>query len=381
MIVMTLTISIIVIYLLLIGLFAYGFDRVKAFKLQDLPSKSKFTVVIPFRNEALHLPKLLTSISELNYPKSLYEVILVNDESSDQSETLVETYINSENKKYKINNIRLVKNNRQSNSPKKDAIATAIGLSKFNWIITSDADCILPKYWLDTFDEYLQSYDCNCIVGPVTFTNNNSFFKRFQNLDFLSLQGATIGGFGVKQPFMCNGANFAYKKSVYTALKGFNENNHIASGDDIFLLEKFLKHNSKNVHYLKSSKALVLTHPELDLKSLIQQRLRWASKTSKYNNWFAKLVGLVVFSTNLTCILLIPLVSFQFLNLKTAFTLFMIKVCIDFLLLFKATRFFNQERLLISYLFSSIIYPIFSVYVAILSLFKSYRWKGRTFKK
>ena len=384
MILSTIAITVIIIYLLLIGLLIYGFDKVDHFKLQDLPSKTKFSVVIPFRNEAENIPQLLASISRLNYPKSLFEIILVDDDSSDASVAVIKKFLDTKSTKKnftQFDNIQIINNSRTSNSPKKDAISSAIAVSKFDWIITTDADCILPTYWLDVFDECIQTKKTDCIVAPVTYHGENSFLNRFQILDFLSLQGATIGGFGINKPFMCNGANFGYRKSVFNALDGFDGNTEIASGDDIFLLEKFIKNATQNVYYLKSQKAIVTTNPTKNISELIHQRLRWAAKTSRYTNRFAKAVGIIVLLGNLTCLELIPAVFLGFISLKTAIALIVIKFSIDFLLLFKTSRFFKQETLLLSYLFSSLIYPFFAVYIALLSLFKSYEWKGRTFKK
>ncbi|WP_179004477.1 glycosyltransferase [Winogradskyella forsetii] len=373
----------ILFYLIIIGLLVYGYNKVEDFKLQDLPAKSKFSVVIPFRNEAKNLPKLLDSISRLNYPKTMFEVILIDDDSEDDSVSILENILHTsrKNQNPRIDVIRIIQNERTSNSPKKDAITTAIKVSKYNWIVTTDADCILPKYWLDAFDECIQVNQSNSIVAPVTYHGRTSFFNRFQTLDFLSLQGATIGGFGINKPFMCNGANFAYRKSEFNSVNGFEGNNTISSGDDIFLLEKLLKQDAKKVHYLKSEQAIVTTNPAQSTKTLIQQRLRWISKSSHYKNWFGKLVGLIVLFGNLACLALIPTVFLNILSIKIAIALFVIKFSIDFLLLFKTSRFFKQEGLLLSYLFSSVIYPFFSVSVALLSFFKSYEWKGRKFRK
>lgn len=381
-------------YLLVIGALNYGFDKVQDFKLQDLPAKTKFSIVIPFRNEAENLPRLLNSIANLNYPQGLFEVILVDDDSEDDSILNIEKFISGKSVDV-VNtahqpvrhsgygriedNIRVIKTNRTSNSPKKDAITTAIKTANFDWIITTDADCVLPRYWLDTFDEFIQIHNPNGVVAPVSYHGRNSFLNRFQVLDFLSLQGATIGGFGLKTPFLCNGANFGYRKSVFCSVNGFEGNLNIASGDDIFLLEKLLKQDVGNVHYLKSKHAIVTTDPAKSLNHLIEQRIRWASKTSRYNSWFAKLVGLIVLLGNLVGLALVFSVVFNLIDLKIAIALFVIKFSIDFLLLFKTSRFFKQESVLLSYLLSSLIYPFFSVGVAVLSLFKSYKWKGRTF--
>ncbi|WP_299097291.1 glycosyltransferase [uncultured Winogradskyella sp.] len=369
------------IYLFLIGSFIYGFDKVEVFKISDLKPKTKFSVIVPFRNETENLPKLLASILQLNYPKSMFEIILVNDDSEDDSVEVINNFLQKRPFDCAKCDIRIIKNKRVTNSPKKDAINIAINIAQHDWIITTDADCTLPKYWLDTFDEFIQTNQPNCIVAPVSYSDSNSFLKRFQALDLLSLQGATIGGFGIKLPFLSNGANLAYRKSTFQSVNGFNGNDDIASGDDIFLLEKLKKADSKKVLYLKSNQAIVSTKPVINLSALIQQRLRWASKTSRNPNWFSKLVGLIVFLGNLACIAMLPILFLGYLKPRIAIALVVIKFSIDFLLLFKTARFFRQENVLFSYVWSCMIYPFFSVYIAVLSLFKPYQWKGRTFKK
>jgi cellulose synthase/poly-beta-1,6-N-acetylglucosamine synthase-like glycosyltransferase len=362
-------------YVAIIGSFVFGFDKVKEFSLKDIPAKTKFTVIVPFRNETEHLPLLLKSITELNYPKNLFEIIFVDDESNDSSVKRIEKFISKFN-----NEAKIISNIRKTQSPKKDALSSAIELASYEWIVTTDADCVLPKYWLDTFDCFIQSHDTKYIVAPITYSKANSFFERFQILDFLSLQGATIGGFGIKKPFLCNGANLAYKKSFFYKIGGFEGNTNIASGDDIFLLEKAIKSDPKSVQYLKNLNATVKTLPEPNLKSLISQRKRWAAKTSNYSNLFGKLTGISVLFMNAFIICMMMITAAGIVQPKVFIYTFIIKFCLDFLLLFKTVRFFNQEQYLLSYLFSSIFYPFFSVYVAFASIFKGYEWKGRTFR-
>ncbi|QRM88330.1 glycosyltransferase [Lacinutrix sp. WUR7] len=362
-------------YLFLIGSLAFGFDKVKPFPLEEVEAKTTFSVIIPFRNEAENLPELLKSIAALHYPKHLFEVILVDDASEDNSVSVIKT------DKFTTTNIKIINNKRESNSPKKDAITSAIQLAKHDWIVTTDADCVLPKFWLDTFDAFIQKNAANFIVAPVTYSNVHSFLDRFQLLDFLSLQGATIGGFGMQKPFLCNGANLAYKKSFFKAAHGFQGNNNIASGDDIFLLEKALKQDAKQVHYLKSKHAIVTTEAEKTTTDLISQRVRWASKSANYKNNFAKVVGLIVLLMNASLICGLTLSIVGVFNFNMLVYLFLIKCSIDFLLLFKTVRFYQQESYLASFIFSCLLYPFFSVYVVFISIFSNYKWKGRAFSK
>lgn len=363
-------------YVTLIGSLIYGFDKVKEVQLQDIPAKTKFTVIIPFRNEAKQLPYLLASIKKLNYPKEKFEFIFVDDDSGDNSVKLIEAFLKTFHKGSK-----LITNNRQTIAPKKDAITTATKVAKYEWIVTTDADCVLPKYWLDTFDFFIQNHNAKCIAAPVTYSKIDTFLKRFQVLDFMSLQGATIGGFGIKKPFLCNGANFAYKLSFFKTINGFEGNTNVASGDDIFLLEKALKLAPKETFYLKSLLATVNTIPESNLKNLISQRMRWAAKTSNFSNLFGKLTGILVLFMNALVICLIMTALVGIINPKILVYVFVIKFCIDFLLLFKTARFLNQEQYLISYIFASLLYPFFSIWVAFASVLKEFEWKGRRFSK
>ena len=370
------SIIIILLYLLLIGSFTIGFDKVKLTSLEDIKAKVDFSIVIPFRNEAECLPDLLNSILELKYDKHKFEILFIDDDSEDDSVKLIRSKLSKTQIDFSI-----LTNDHNSSSPKKDAITKAITESKHEWIVTTDSDCKLPKYWLDSFDCFIQKNDTKFIVAPVTYYQTTSFLKRFQLLDFLSLQGVSIGGFGINKPILCNGANLAYTKSLFNELDGFKGNSHISSGDDIFLLQKAIYKCPKQIHYLKNESAIVQTLAQPTLKSLVSQRVRWAAKTSSYNSLFGKLTGLTVFLMNgfLVCSPLLTLANF--ISLKTLIYTFVIKFSIDFLLLFKAARFFNQDSFLASFLFSSFIYPFFSVYVVFTSVFKGYKWKDRAYTK
>ncbi|TNJ45252.1 glycosyltransferase [Tamlana fucoidanivorans] len=363
-------------YLALMGSLIYGFNRTKPFNPPEVQPKTKFSIVIPFRNEAQNLPQLIASIQGLNYPKELFELILVDDDSCDTSEGIINQLLQDS-----VLHWKTIANNRQSKSPKKDAITTAISVAKNNWIITTDADCILPKYWLNSFDTYIQNTGVSCVIGPVTYLEQNTLLNRFQILDLLSLQGATMGAFGLKQPFLCNGANFAYKKTLFNAVEGFKNNDRIASGDDVFLLEKMAQNNQKNIGFLKNKAGIVRTNAESSLIGLINQRLRWASKTGAYTSVLGKGTALIVLFMNMLIIITFLLAVLSLFPLEMFCLTVLIKTTIDFILLYKTALFFNQKHVLKSYLWSLCVYPIFCSFIAITSLFSSYTWKERSFKK
>jgi glycosyltransferase involved in cell wall biosynthesis len=367
---------IILAYILLIILFSIGFDNVKIFDSFEGSVKNRFSIIVPFRNEAKNLPSLLQSIEKLHYPKELFEVLFVNDESEDNSVKIIERFFANAQ-----NDIQILENIRSSNSPKKDAIETAINTAKNEWIVTTDADCILPERWLQVFDTFIQQHKPYFIAAPVTYPIAKNFLNRFQLLDILSLQGATIGGFGIRNPFLCNGANLCYKKAVFLEINGFSGNEKITSGDDIFLMEKIIKKYPEKVHYLKSNGAIVLTQPQPTISDLLHQRKRWAAKSTHYQNIFGKLVALLVFAMNALIVILLLLSLFGLFTWKHLVLIFITKMVFDNLLLFKTAYYFKQQKVLTAAFLSSFIYPFFSMFVAIASLQGNYNWKGRTFKK
>jgi len=361
--------AILTIYSISISLLIYGFFKVKKYQKTDLKPKTSFTIIVPFRNEKENLPILLESFSNLNYPRDLFEVILVDDSS---------------NEKFQVSSFRfqvsIIDNIRISNSPKKDAITTAMQHVKTDWVITTDADCIVLKNWLLAFDNYIQENKVSMLAGAVRYQCKNSFLDHFQQLDLTSLQGATIGSFGLNKGFMCNGANFAYTKSLFEKLNGFGGNEKIASGDDVFLLQKAIEKFPKEVQYLKADEAIVVTKPTENWKSLFYQRVRWAAKTTSYKSTFGKFLGLIVFFGNLSFVfgfffLLFGIWSYPIFVLFAFF-----KFAIDYVLLSITNQFLTKNRIK-SFLLSSLLYPFFSSTVALYSLFGSYEWKDRQFKK
>ncbi|MFH6998228.1 glycosyltransferase [Flavobacterium sp. FlaQc-57] len=359
---------ILIIYSISIGLLIYGFTKVKKYQKADLKPQTNFTIIVPFRNEAENLPTLLYSFSQLNYPTDLFEVILVDDSSKE---------------KFQVSSFRfqvsVVDNVRVSNSPKKDAITTAMQHVKTNWVITTDADCLVPENWLLTFDNYIQQYNVSMLAGAVTYEYENSFLDHFQQLDLTSLQGATIGSFGLKKAFMCNGANFAYTKSLFEKLNGFDGNNKIASGDDVFLLQKAAGLFPDEVHYLKAEEAIVITKPTENWKALFHQRVRWAAKTGSYESNFGKTLGLIVFFGNLSFVFGFFFFVFGMLAYQILVVFAFFKFAIDFVLLYETNKSLTKTRIKSLFL-SSLLYPFFSSSVALYSLFGSYEWKERKFR-
>tara|TARA_R110000850_G_scaffold190308_4_gene316235 strand:+ start:10277 stop:11404 length:1128 start_codon:yes stop_codon:yes gene_type:complete len=365
------------LYVVLMGLFGVGFFLLKTFSAQKRKSRTTFTLVIPFRNEAENLPALMNSIKKLKYPEELIEILFVNDASEDASVTAIQKFIlNRKPKEW-----TLINNERKSGSPKKDAITLAVSKATHDWIFTTDADCILPEGLLKNLDAFIQNTPSKLIAGPVLALPENRFFiSHYQFLESMTLAGVTMGAFGMGKPLMSNGAHLAYKKSAFEAVNGFEGNDHIASGDDLFLLEKMQATFPGEVHFLKNKAQVVFTKTERDWSRVVQQRVRWAAKTAGYKSLFSKFTGIVVLAANVS-LLIAFLMLFQSESGVFFLVLILLKWGADEVFLYQINAFFKREIHWIYLRLMAFLYPVLTTYIAARALFGSYKWKGRTFKK
>ena len=154
---------ILLIYSFYVGLLIFGFTKVNTIDYIGLKPKTAFTIIVPFRDEAENLPILLESLSKLQYPEELVDVILVDDESEEKRTTPLSYRAQS---RYAI---QIIKNVRITNSPKKDAITTAMQTIHTDWIVTTDADCTFHENWLLTLDNYIQIHPVSMLAGSVSY--------------------------------------------------------------------------------------------------------------------------------------------------------------------------------------------------------------------
>ena len=363
-------------YIISIVRLCLGFKKVKTFKSDNSEVKTRFSVIVPLRNEAENLSTLLSSFENTKYPYSLFEIIFVDDESTDDSASIIN--------KWRMQNTAIattmIENVRMSNSPKKDAINRAIPIAQFEWIITTDADCIWKENSFSTFDNYIQRNDVKMIASSVVYEKAKGFLKQFQQMELISLQATTIGSFGLNNAFMANGANFAYQKSFFKELNGFESDDKITSGDDVFLLQKAFAKYPQQVQYLKSEETIVTTSAETSWKSLFYQRVRWASKATFYQSEYGEMLAVFVFLGNLSIVVSIILAVFNLMPIIVLAALIIIKYLVDLWLLKLGNNFLKAQKLMIPFL-SAILYPFFSVLIGLYILIfgMKYNWKGRQF--
>ncbi|MBT8255864.1 MAG: glycosyltransferase [Bacteroidia bacterium] len=351
-------------------------SRLKPTQITFLEPKTRFTIVIVFRNEVPHLKDLVASFTRVDYPNTMFELILVDDASTDGSRELLDEELSATSLRYRV--IRNIENTR---SPKKAGISLAVDMARSDWIITTDADCELPKQWLRHYDQVIQKERPKMVCGPVIYSAPKGFLSGYQFLDGLSLQAVAMSGFGWGIPFLCNGANQGYSKFAFQKVQGYKGNDHIASGDDVFLLEKMQNAYPGEIVFLKNKNAIVVTKPVESWSNLISQRIRWASKTSEQSRMLPKFIGLIVFLVNLMLIIAAILSIFDAAHLVWLGGFFVIKLLLDLGILWLAAKHLGRSLSVLHHLVSSYIYPLLTVVVVFRSLFGTYRWKGRKFIK
>lgn len=220
------------------------------------------------------------------------------------------------------------------------------------------------------------------IVAPVDFTNNDSIVQLFQSLDFMSMQGITAASHRLKLGNMSNGANLAFSKAAYTAVDGYKGIDHLASGDDYLLMMKMQHAYPDKISYLKNTDAIVKTAPQPDWSSFIQQRIRWASKSGKYDD--KKLTSILAF-VYLYNVLIFVSAFVSFLHLNTIygysfFSLLFIKTVVELIYLAPVARFFNKRQELLYFPLLQPLHVLYIVSAGLLGFIGVYKWKGRKVK-
>jgi hypothetical protein len=206
------------------------------------------------------------------------------------------------------------------------------------------------------------------IICPVKIEGTgNGFLSRFQELEFLSLQGVTAGSAVSGKATMCNGANLAFTKEAYNRHSG-NLYDELASGDDIFLLHSLKNEESAKIIWLESNDSLITTSSSPTILSLLKQRKRWVSKGKAFKDRFTITLGIVTFVTILLQVYLLA-EGIVCLSLLWIFLLvYLLKSVPDFLILLNTSARYNKQKLLLWYLPVSLIYPFYVLAVVCYSL-------------
>jgi len=327
--------------------------------------------LIAARNEEQKIGFTIDDILAQDYPKELFEVIIVDDHSTDRTAEIISSYADR--------NVRLLqlKDEAALNSYKKRAITEAIKLSTGDFLVATDADCRMGTQWLSSIVDYYQANDLVMISSPVTYFEEKSLFELMQTLEFGYLIGIGAAFIGNDRASTCNGANFAYRKDIFYEVGGFKGIDDLASGDDELLLQKVAAKYPNRIGFLKKSEAVVYTDAKPNLKEFMQQRRRWASKSVKYKDKrvVALSVGIWLFNLSLLVNGLLSFYNVAFF--KLLLLQFALKYLFEIVFLVPIMSFFKRPKLVWLLSIISPIHVIYFVYVGIMGNARKYDWKGR----
>lgn len=363
------------IYAMVLTMISWGTARLDRPSREAPARNTSFSILIPFRNEAAHLPALITDLLALSYPRLQFEVLFLDDGSQDESVKVIRKLLEESELDW-----QLIDTTIAGSTGKKHALLQGISRAQHPWILTSDADVRLPSNWLRSFDALAGKNGLKLICGPVAQFSGKRWIEGFQWLDHLSLQAVTRGLFGWKRPLFANGANMCYSKDLFETVGGFEGNMQHPSGDDLFLLEKVRLYDSKSIGYINDPEAAVTTYPLTDWPSLVQQRVRWVGKARYQRSKGIKVLGFLVVWTNLL-LLAYPLLGWLDPALWGPILVgFILKIVTDAFVIFQSGVFFSSRPRLHRFLGASLFYPVFSLWVFFAGLGGRFQWKGRQLK-
>lgn len=358
-------------YVFIVFYLRKGWLNLPVYHSSGQTSQTRVSVIIAARNEEEKLDNTIRDILSQDFPKDLMQVIVVDDHSEDRTSEIISSYSDQ--------GVTLItlKEDQPLNSYKKKAIAEAISISSGELIITTDADCRMSPQWLKTIVDYYQQNNFKMISSPVAFYEEKNAFEEMQSLEFLYLIGLGAATIGHKKPSTCNGANLAYRKDVFYEVKGFQGIDDLASGDDELLLHKIAAVYPEGIGFCKSGDAIVYTHAKPDLGAFIQQRKRWASKSTRYKNKAIVVLGVSIWIFNLSIIINSVL---GFLNpfyfLLAGITL-LFKFLAEIAFLIPMCRFAGRQSLLVYQPLLTVVHVLYFVYIGLAGNSGKYNWKDR----
>lgn len=333
------------------------------------------TILIPARNEAERIGHCLRSILENDYPAALFEIIVIDDFSSDQTAEIVRSFNPEQVRCLSLRDY--VSKEERITAYKKKALEVGVGKSRGELIITTDADCELPCSWLKNMAAAYQLHQPVMIAAPVVFAQRKSLISVFQTLDFMSLQGITAAVYRLKLGNMSNGANLAFSKQAFYHIEGYKNIDHLASGDDFLLMHKMEKSFPGRIFYLKSAEAVAATEPQPDMKSFLRQRIRWASKSGRYDDKKLTALLLLVYLFNVSFLILLTGGFWEPFFWLMGAGMLLIKTIAELFFLLPVAFFFNRRKSLLWFPFLQPFHILYIIIAGFLGFFGTYQWKGR----
>lgn len=332
-----------------------------------------FSVVIPVRNEEDNIKEILNRLAAQDYPKDLFEVIVVDDFSDDQTVPIIHRL--QEELKINIRLIHLEDTNKQG---KKHALTAAVNAATHETILTTDADCWFDVDWIRAYNNAFDQ-KTNMVAGPVAI-EGRSLFARLQQVEFAGLMGFGAVTIAYENPSMCSGANLGFRKQAFMKVGGYTNNLFTPSGDDEFLLFNIMRKFPHSTRFLKDDRAVVYTEAHQEIQSFINQRTRWTSKWKHNKNWKVRVCAVLFFMDYLLLYMALGFTLMGGIDPILLALIILARFLSMFLFVSPINRFMKGKNSFWPLLIFQIIYPLHVLFMGMNSIFGSYTWKGRKYR-
>lgn len=362
-------ISVSVLYLIT-HLYLYsGYKKSLALNKIQNSTLPKVTVIVAARNEEENITRCIKSLSKIEYPEECLEIILVNDNSTDNTQKLMlETTRQLNN--FKVINSR--KNNSGNLKGKANAIDTAIEICTGEIIISTDADCEVPVNWVRETVRYFD--EKTAMVCGFTFINTEkSLFAKVQCIDWMYLLSLASSSSGLKMILSCLGNNLSFTKTSYKQTGGY-ESMGFSVTEDLALMRKIDSNKNFEIKFPVDKECLVKTLPCNNLSELFSQKRRWF-RGGTGMNFLGYIIGFELYSVNFLLIF-----GLFFLSMKIYLPLIILKIISELILLRKTFHRFNLNHLYKYYPLFIFYFAFYGLILPLSFLFKTkIKWKGQKF--
>lgn len=352
----------------------YAISGWKKLKVEEeKPATLGISILVAARNEATNIETLVKDLFNQSYPTELFEVIVIDDHSED------DTLQKCEALKAAFPMLKVVSNS--SGEGKKAALANGIQHAEFGIIATVDADCRVPSEWLISMISHWAENQTKMLLGPVVLEPAHNVFQHIQSLEMLAIMGLTGGFASYGKPIMANGANLMFDKHAFEEIGAYSSSNN-PSGDDVFTMLNFNEKWPGSVRFVKHYEAVVATAPHPKFSSFWEQRKRWLSKKSGYNSILVRATAIITYLANVAAFasLVSIVTSLGSYWADRLMWILLVKTILDLIITRTASRDLQPYCGIANILVAEIFISIYVTFLGIFGNVRNYVWKGRNIK-
>jgi cellulose synthase/poly-beta-1,6-N-acetylglucosamine synthase-like glycosyltransferase len=338
------------------------------------PTTTHVSVIICLHNEEQNVPGLMQSLQNQDYPADKWELILVNDRSSDETEALLIKWSNAMLKAKIIK----IESTAPDFAPKKYAIDRAIHSAEGSIILLTDADGRPGPLWIRSICN-LYTEETGMIIGFAPYITEKPFQKliyKILALEYMSHATVAASSTGLSFPITCVGTNLSYRKSVYLDLGGFGRFKSYHSGDDDLFLQRVRDESTWKIRYIFSTDSHVPNAPPAGWAQFINQRLRYASKGLFYPIPVTlSLLVYFLFSLFLFTLPVLYLLNSDLIILCLGGWL--LKIVFEFVLLYRFSLYTENRKILKFFPLATLLHVPYVVFFGLFGPIIRYKWAGR----